>query len=136
MLEASFVRRFGAEKLSFLQIRIIGHLYIYEGCSQRDLGKALNLDAMVVSRQVDRLVELDLVERRMSETDRRSRRLYLTKRAVALRDELYQKSMDVMAQALKGASDEDIQCFKRVLLGFVDNLEKDQFDYEMENDPR
>lgn len=134
LLEASFVRRFGSEKLSFLQIRIIGRLYIYEGCTQRDLGKALNLDAMVVSRQIDRLAELDLLERRMSETDRRSRRLYLTKRAVALRDELYQKSMAVLEQALKGVPAEDVQLFKAVLIGFVDNLKHDQFAYDSEDD--
>ena len=134
LLEASFVRRFGTEKLSFLQIRIIGRLYIYEGCTQRDLGKALNLDAMVVSRQVDRLVELDLLERRMSETDRRARRLYLTNRAIALRDDLYKKSMDVMEMALKSAAEDDIQRFKAVLVSFVDNLKQDQFDRETERD--
>ncbi|WP_244556872.1 MarR family winged helix-turn-helix transcriptional regulator [Fulvimarina manganoxydans] len=128
------MRRFGEEKLSFLQIRIIGRLYIYEGCSQRDLGKAMNLDAMVVSRQVDRLVELDLLERRMSETDRRARRLYLTNRAIALRDDLYKKSMDVMEMALKSAAEDDIQRFKAVLVSFVDNLKQDQFDRETERD--
>ncbi|SMC70580.1 DNA-binding transcriptional regulator, MarR family [Fulvimarina manganoxydans] len=134
LLESSFMRRFGEEKLSFLQIRIIGRLYIYEGCSQRDLGKAMNLDAMVVSRQVDRLVELDLLERRMSETDRRARRLYLTNRAIALRDDLYKKSMDVMEMALKSAAEDDIQRFKAVLVSFVDNLKQDQFDRETERD--
>ena len=70
----------------------------------------------------------------MSETDRRSRRLYLTKRAVALRDELYQKSMAVLEQALKGVPAEDVQLFKAVLIGFVDNLKHDQFAYESEDD--
>ncbi len=64
--------------LSIPQCDILATLSEREGISQQDLAARLYVTKGNISGLVDRLVGLDLVERRVFENDRRSHAIYLT----------------------------------------------------------
>jgi DNA-binding MarR family transcriptional regulator len=64
-----------------LQWRTLGYLSRNEGTNQAALAELLEVEPITLSRMIDRLAELELVERRPAEFDRRSKCLFLTSKA-------------------------------------------------------
>jgi DNA-binding MarR family transcriptional regulator len=62
-------------------------------CSQRELAQCLHFDASNVTDIVDRLEERGLVVRTIDPTDRRVRRLVLTREGEELRQKLFEQAM-------------------------------------------
>lgn len=75
--------------LSMSQAMVFGHLFKYNGCRQEDLRHIVTLDKGNITRAVQRLEELGLVKRTQDPVDRRAIRVYLTKQALKLEDELF-----------------------------------------------
>ena len=120
------------QNLSWPQIRIIARLLALEGIGQSELGSLLEMEPMTISRQLDRLVEAGLVERRTEPGDRRVRRLFLTERSHAMRDMIRERSEFVLDIALDGLSDRDKQSLAKALDVINDNLLRSSAQFEAE----
>lgn len=68
------------DELTMAQGRCLFTLKHHEGCSLRELAAALDVRPSTVCTQVDRLVQLGLVDRTGDENDRRAVRLRLSRR--------------------------------------------------------
>lgn len=99
-------------KLTADQAVVLNVLGEKEGVSQSELAERAFKDKPNMTRLIDRLEQLSLVERREDETDRRSFRLYLTPKGNELRDEVLRLIMALMPGTYQGFSEEDK---KRVL---------------------
>lgn len=80
----AFDARMRQTGVTSLQWRLMKHLEGSEGSRQRPLADYLEVEAITLSRMIDRLVKVGLVTRRADSLDRRARRLYLTPRARSL----------------------------------------------------
>ncbi|MEN3794161.1 MarR family winged helix-turn-helix transcriptional regulator [Fulvimarina sp. MAC3] len=122
LLREAFEHAFSDMKMTWPQIRIMSRIYAQEGIAQSELGAQLEFDAMTISRQVDRLVDLGLIERRTEAHDRRLRSLYLTAHSRSKQEEILGLGQNVLRQALKDFDEEQQKLFLSMLLKMSDNL--------------
>lgn len=70
------------------EIMYLGSLFMHDGVSQDELVREFCVDKAAVTRTVATLEEKGLVERKSHENDKRSKKVYLTKKALAYKDVL------------------------------------------------
>jgi DNA-binding MarR family transcriptional regulator len=85
------------------------------GVPMRSIGDYLTCDASTVSGVVDRLVSLDFIERKESETDRRIKLIKLTRSGLRLREELLKVATEKRLPALDSLSVEELNEFIRLI---------------------
>ena len=109
-------------EITIEQWSVLYHLWKEDGLSQQQLCEATFRDKPSITRLVDNLEKLKLVNRVASKNDRRINMIYLTPEA----GELQEKSMDLANQtlneALAGVTNGQIEIAKEVLQQVYENL--------------
>jgi MarR family transcriptional regulator, transcriptional regulator for hemolysin len=93
-----------------------------QGCCQAELADLLEIEAITLSRMIDRMEEARLVERRANPVDRRQWRLYLTPAAEPLMTVAETIGENVMDEALAGVPDGAAEALAGALLVIRGNL--------------
>ena len=107
------------------QPRILKHLYEKEPRTQRELADVCHLDVTTMSRALDRMTEMGLVERRTNPECRRSFLICRTQKGRETAKGV-QESFREMEQALcEGFSEEELEALNRSLERMLSNLKKD-----------
>lgn len=118
-LSSRYVLRFEQHasgiSLTLMQCKVLVHLEKSEGTSQARLAELTGMDPMSMVRIVDRMEADHLLERRADPADRRARRLYLTKKARPLLEEIWRLGDVTRAELFAGISKADREMFLRVL---------------------
>lgn len=78
LLRERFNARAASAGLTLAQARALVYLARHEGISQVALARVIEVTPITLLRQVDRLSDAGLVERRANPVDRRAQKLYLT----------------------------------------------------------
>ncbi|REC96647.1 transcriptional regulator SlyA [Kushneria indalinina] len=92
------------------------HLWRYgDGQAQCDLARIIGVEAPSLVRTLDQLSQQELIERRPSEEDRRTKLVYLTTQATPLLEEIEKAVNDARGDMLRDISEEDLEHFERVL---------------------
>jgi DNA-binding MarR family transcriptional regulator len=84
------------------QWQVLSLLRGHEGINQGKLAELLEVEPITICRMVDRLQDVDLVERRADPADRRSWRLFLTDKAHELLGQLRPLADELLEQAFEG----------------------------------
>jgi MarR family transcriptional regulator, transcriptional regulator for hemolysin len=95
-----------------------------EGLKQSELAEMLDLQPITLTRLLDKLDDNGLIERRPDPADRRAKRLFLTPAARPLLDGLAKLGEDMMAGALEGLDNANIEEMVRQLDIVKDNLRR------------
>lgn len=90
--------------------------------NQAELADMLDVEPITLSRQIDRLAAMGLIERRPDPADRRAYRLHLTGKAKPLVASFREASGGMVADALEGFDEEDINRMIDLLLRVQTNL--------------
>lgn len=102
LLSARFDARARVLGVTRAQWTLLAALVRAEGSSQAQLAELMDLAPISVGRLVDRMERAGWVTRRIQPGDRRSWRLYLTRKAHALRPQLRRLSLQLEDEALAG----------------------------------
>jgi MarR family transcriptional regulator for hemolysin len=97
-------RRLG---LTRAQWGVLAKLERTEGMKQDEIAELMEIQPITLTRLIDKLCDLDLIERRHDVTDRRVNRLYLTDAARPLMLELAELRNELTRTALAGLSAAD-----------------------------
>jgi DNA-binding MarR family transcriptional regulator len=116
-----YFREKGLE-LTVEQWSILVHLWKYDGVSQQELSMRTYRDKPSITRLVDNLEKLGLVERRASDTDRRINCIFLTDAGKLLRDPTMDLANQTLNEGLIGINPDEIEITKRVLEKVYENL--------------
>jgi DNA-binding MarR family transcriptional regulator len=108
--------------LTIEQWSVLYHLWKEDGKSQQELCNATFRDKPSITRLVDNLEKLNLVNRVADEKDRRINKIYLTKQALKLQEETMQLAEQTLNDALEGVPPDQIEMCKHVLQKVYDNL--------------
>jgi MarR family transcriptional regulator for hemolysin len=100
--------------LTSAQWRILAHvsrceLLNQEPLNQASLAELLDMEPITLSRHIDRIQAAGLIERRPHPSDRRAHQLFLTDSARPLVTSFRAVGQEVLALALAGVSEEEIQ---------------------------
>lgn len=65
------------------------HLYKHDGISQEELSDLINIDKGTTAKAIKKLEELNYIERRKDSDDKRINRIYLTKKALDIKEDFF-----------------------------------------------
>ncbi len=89
------------------QFPVLLALWEQDGQTQRELVEKVDVEQATMANTLNRMERDGLIERREHPDDGRARVIYLTERAVAVRDDAYAAATDVNANMLDDLSDEE-----------------------------
>jgi DNA-binding MarR family transcriptional regulator len=112
---ARFERHAEEVSLTLMQCKVLLYLSKNEGASQVRLCDLTEIEPMMMVRILDRMEADKLLERRPDPADRRARRLYLTRKAARLLDEIERISEVTRNEFCAGVSKTDREAFLKVL---------------------
>lgn len=101
--------------LSMGQFAIMMTLLERDGLTQVEIGRRLSMPGSATTRHIDRLEELEFVKRQQHETSRRSYRICVTDKGVAIAPHLYTLITEVNEQFLASLSDTNKKDFQAIL---------------------
>lgn len=108
--------------LTLAQARALAYLARHQGISQVALARLLEVQPITLLRQLDRLADSGLIERRPHPGDRRAQQLFLTPAAEALFDQLANIGSQLTETAMAGLGNEDREALFRLLGQIKQNL--------------
>jgi DNA-binding MarR family transcriptional regulator len=108
--------------LTIEQWSVLYQLWKQDGASQQELCNATFRDKPSITRLVDNLEKLNLVNRVSDENDRRINKIYLTKAALKLQEETMALAEETLNEALNGVPADQVEMCKEVLQKVYDNL--------------
>ncbi|WP_280541513.1 transcriptional regulator SlyA [Chromohalobacter sp. 11-W] len=92
-----------------------------DGQPQCDLARSIGVEAPSLVRTLDQLTEQGLIERRPSDEDRRTKRVYLTDKATPLLKKIETVVEQARVEMIAGLSDEDIDQLDAILTRIEQN---------------
>lgn len=104
------------------QLQILHYLYYNEGICQNEIGEALKLDKVTVTKVLMVLVNEGLVEKREVEEDRRRKELYVTEKGNKLQNEIYKIMQEVTDIMFQGFSEGEMQMYKELSIKISKNI--------------
>ena len=117
-----------AAGFTLAQARALVQLSRNEGISQVALAGLLEIQPITLLRQIDRLCEAGVVERRRNPADRRAQQLYLTDKAEPFLSQIWALGDEISDRALQGLSADARAELIRVLQRVKQNLSVDRDD--------
>ncbi len=108
--------------LTLAQARVLVYLDRNEGISQKSLAEILEIQPITLLRQVDRLAESGLLERRPNPTDRRAQCLHVTATGRDVLEMVWKVGRAVNANAFDGVDADDRAAMEAILTVVRDNL--------------
>jgi len=109
-------------EITIEQWSVLYHLWKEDGLNQQQLCEKTFRDKPSITRLIDNLVKLCLVERKVSETDKRVNYIFLSNIAKNLQDQTIEIANQTMDEALTGITKSEIETVKNVLQKVYDNL--------------
>lgn len=109
-------------EITIEQWSVLYHLWKNDGISQQELCTQSFRDKPSITRLVDNLEKMKLVQRVPSKDDRRINLIFLTEPAKKLQDETMNTASQTLNEALQGVSIAEIETCKAVLQKVYDNL--------------
>ncbi|MCX5496892.1 MarR family transcriptional regulator [Kaistia dalseonensis] len=122
LLRRAFDQRSQDCGMTRAQWQVLAYLFHNEGTNQASVAEALDVEPITLSRHIDRLEALGFVSRLPDPTDRRARRLYLTKAVQPQLDAMKAIGMEVLSAALEGVSDDETDRMIEVLSRMRSNM--------------
>jgi len=104
--------------LTLAQARALVHLARNEGINQTALAAILEIQPITLLRQIDKLEEAGLVQRRPDPNDRRAQQLFLTAAAEPLLERIFSMGTDLSASAFCGMDERS----QEVMIGLLQRV--------------
>jgi DNA-binding MarR family transcriptional regulator len=104
------------------QCSVLAHLARHDGIQQGTLAEILEVEPITLTRLVDRLEQMGLVERRSHPTDRRIRLLRLTEAARPKLDAIFAVGALTRGEAVEGVGEGDLARLFDILSSMKANL--------------
>ncbi len=105
------------------QWSILYHLWKEDGINQQQLCEKTFRDKPSITRLIDNLVKLGLVERKSNKNDKRVNFIFLTEVATDLQQQTIEIANQTMDEALVNITKTEIETVKNVLQKVYDNLQ-------------
>ncbi len=108
--------------LTRAQWRVIVHLHRSDGLTQSELAELLDVGKVSVGGLIDRLEHSDWVERRDDPQDRRSNRVYLTRKGRAIEKKMEKTGRELTRQTLRDLGPDERAQLVDLLIAVKNNL--------------
>lgn len=107
LITSEFNEMMAPIELTRSQWRVVVYLHREDGLSQSELAELLGVGKVTIGGLVDRLEHAGWVERRDDPGDRRTKRVYLTKKGQAVEQEMITKGAELTKRILRSLSKDE-----------------------------
>jgi len=108
--------------LSSGQPKVLDYLKGHNGCTQKDIAVALNIDPATVTSLLFNMEEAKLIERKSLNQNRRSSYVFLTENGETMKDLVSQVFSEIEDISFDGFSDQEKQVFLDMLMKIHKNI--------------
>lgn len=115
LMNRYYDRRVRAFGITRTQWTLLTYLSRYEGVSQTRLAEYMDLAPMTLTRQIDKLEQDGLLDRRQDPQDRRTNLIYLTEKSQPLMAHMHEIAVDAKEAALKNLSSQEREQLRELL---------------------
>ena len=122
MLRTVYDRRVEPLGLTRAQWLVLARISRIEGCTQTELAAQLEIKKPTLGKLIERLEEKMWVTRRTDANDARSKRVFLTKRANPVLEEMFSLADEVLDAAISGLNRQEADQLNAALLQVKSNL--------------
>ncbi len=122
MLRTVYDRRVEPLGLTRAQWLVLARLSRIEGCTQTELAAQLEIKKPTLGKLLERLEENMWLIRRGDENDARSKRVFLTKKAGPVLDQMFSLADEVLDAAISGLNRKEADQLNAALLQVKSNL--------------
>lgn len=106
------------------QFMFLLRLYCTEGINQDELSADLGFDKATTTRALTKLEKEGFIYRKLDESDKRSKKIYITDKAQSVRTEIQKLSKEWDEKLFEGFSEEEKENMKSFLVRMVENIIK------------
>jgi MarR family transcriptional regulator for hemolysin len=122
LMQIDFDRRISSLGITRAQWRVLLWVYRTPGVTQSELAYTLEVQKASLGRMLDRLTDKDWIERRADISDRRIRRVHLSKEVEPLIITMRTIARELRAAAMDGIPEKEQEKFVDTLLRMKSNL--------------
>jgi DNA-binding MarR family transcriptional regulator len=122
LMQIDFDRRVSSLGITRAQWRVLLWVYRTPGVTQSELADTLEVQKASLGRMLDRLTDKDWIERRADKSDRRIRRVHLSKEVGPLIITMRTIARELRAAAMDGIPEKEREKFVDTLLHMKSNL--------------
>ena len=108
------------------QPKILDYLADHDGASQKDIAQGCHVEPGTLTTLLNRMEEMDLVERRMLNGNRRSYHIFMTEKGKAHADLTQTAFKELEDEAFRGISDTDRKTFMDLFFRIYENTASEQ----------
>jgi len=108
-------RKLKEKKLSITHMNSLSYIYHHENTSVSDIGEMLSISTAAASQLLEKMVQMELIDRREDSQDRRLKHLILTPKGIDLMKEIKHQGFDWTGDFAKTISPEDTDQYCLVL---------------------
>lgn len=112
-------------KLSLGQPKILDYLGNHNGCAQKDMAAACQIEPATVTSLLSRMEDNDLIERKYLNGNKRSQYVYLTKNGEKMQEKVKTIFHELENTAFQGFSEDEKNAFIQQLYRIYCNITKD-----------
>ena len=106
--------------ISHAEMRLLMILYSAGNCTQEELTSKIEVDRSNIGRSLNKLLRLGYVNKIRDTDDKRMNRVYLTKKGMAIKDELIKIKTDIEKTIAAEVSEEEM----RIIINLLDKINK------------
>ena len=132
LMRRAFQQAFAGTALTPAQARTLVYVWRNQGARQVQLAEMLEIQPITLARQLDRLEEAGLVERRADPKDRRAYRVFVQPAANEPLEEIFRVAEELHQKALAGIDPASAAVLQSALLRMQENLSGDSDDSTFE----
>jgi len=100
LMSRTFENQQGPIKVTRTQARVLAYISQFEGATQSEIAALMDVQKITLTKLVDSLEEMNLIERRADPADRRIRRLHMAANAHPVLEDIWRRLSDVSDIAL------------------------------------
>lgn len=104
------------------QVSILYTLWHKDGLSQKEISEQTAKDKPSVTRLLDNMEKLELVERKVDKKDRRANKIFLTPKAAEIRERVQMATTSALQEGCKGLSAKDMERVQQLMKIIFNNL--------------
>jgi DNA-binding MarR family transcriptional regulator len=105
-------------------LEVLGILWYRDGLTQQELADIVVKDKSSMTYLIDNLVKRDLVRREESETDKRTKQIYLAEEGIAMREQIMPLVLEIYEKVADGVKIADIEKAIVIVKKMNDNLKR------------
>ncbi len=97
------------------EARLLMNLYSMDGCSQDELASKVEVDRSNVGRALKKLEKIGYIEREKSKEDGRSYRVFVTKKSLKIKEEMFEVKENLKKTVTMDMTDKEVDMFSKLL---------------------